>query len=115
MTKLNRLFVLVLTLTIVSCRLLSADETPVTENTEVKPVEAAQSVEQQPEGVAETKPQETPAEPKPEPKGEQPAAKPVDKPPHKSKATFFIVVGIIVLGLGAIGAAHFLKNSQVSR
>lgn len=35
--------------------------------------------------------------------------------PHKNRATFFIVIGIIVLGVGAIGAAHFLKNSQVTR
>jgi hypothetical protein len=35
--------------------------------------------------------------------------------PSKNKVTFFIVVGIIVLGLGAIGAAHFLKNSQFTR
>lgn len=118
MASLNRLFVLALILFFVSSRLLTAEEQPPqTEGAEDKP--AVETTEPPKEGATdavEKKAEEPPAEKKEEAKKEESkASKPAEKLPHKSKVTFFIVVGIIVLGLGAIGAAHFLKNSQVSR
>lgn len=125
MAQLNRLFVLALIAFFVSSRLLTSEENAAGgEEGEGKQAEGGQEQPKQEEA------QETPAEDKSaqpleaeksveaEKKADVGPAvepKPAEKLPHKSKATFFIVVGIIVLGLGAIGAAHFLKNSQVSR
>ena len=125
MVKLNRLFVLALVLVFVAPRLLT-EEQPPAENAPVEGGEAPAEEKPAEQAPAEEKPVDQPAEkPAEEAKPAAEVAKPADapkpdaksgeKPPHKSKATFFIVIGIIVLGVGAIGAAHFLKNSQVSR
>ena len=122
MAKFTPLLVCGLVLCLASARLLTSEpakeeavETPAAE-VKVEEHVPAENAEKLVLVVPENLPgHETPAAVKAEHVAGKPGATEKVYYPHKNKATFFIVIGIIVLGVGAIGAAHFLKNSQVAR